>query len=404
MQLKCVASVQASQHGQETSHPTTPETSYRNLQWSADGTCLIATSHGHAVKTFVVPADLLEEQDEPSTLRPFSHIASPDPINAVAGYPFFDLQDPASTLILASQRDHPVRLSSAMTGERIASYSLVNPLTDAYISPNALVFSCDGSKFVAGSESLVSTFDISRPGQEPLSSTQTGPKKLQDDRWNPSTSIRGIISTLAIEPQSRVLAAGTFSRQVGLYDLEGQGGCVGAFSVMGNDADMEIRGGGITELNWSPCGRYLFVAERKSDGMMLYDIRNTGQLLSWCQGRKALTNQRLSVDITMPGESSYEIWAGGADGAVRMWKDAHLQENAVLPSFTQAVHHGTTAFEPLTVANTVTDPATSAAVHRSGGVIATCACQDHFAQQHLLEAGLDESATGTGRLRIWSFV
>lgn len=333
MQIKCLAS-------EEPSHTHLPRNSYRSLQWSADGTCLITTTHDYAIETIVVPVDLLDERDEPQILKPYSSIPSPDPINAVTGYPFFDLQSPASTLILSSQRDHPIRFSSAMTGERVASYPLINPLTEAYISPHALIFSSDGSRFVAGSESLISVFDVATSGHEPVASTQTGPKKLKDDRWNPSTSIRGIVSALAIEPSSKVLGAGTFTRQIALYDLEGRGTSVGAFSVAGNDADLDIGGAGITQLSWSPCGRYLYISERKSDGIMLYDIRNTGQLLSWCRGRAARTNQRLSIDIAMPTENSYELWAGGTDGAVRMWKDAHLDQNAVCPTFTWDAHDG----------------------------------------------------------------
>lgn len=333
MQMKCLAT-------DEPSHTRSPQTSHRSLQWSADGTCLITTNHDYAIETFVVPVDLLDERDEPQILKPYSSIPSPDPINAVTGYPFFDLQNPASALILASQRDHPIRFSSAMTGERVASYPLINPLTEAYISPHALIFSSEGNRFVSGSESLISVFDVASPGHEPVTSTQTGPKKAKDDRWNPSTSIRGIVSALSIEPCSKLLGAGTFTRQVGLYDLEGQGSCVGAFSIAGNDADLDIGGGGITQLSWSPCGRYLYISERKSDGIMIYDIRNTGQLLSWCRGRAAMTNQRLSVDIMMPTENSYEVWAGGSDGVVRMWKDAHLDENAVWPTFTWNAHDG----------------------------------------------------------------
>jgi telomerase Cajal body protein 1 len=346
MLLKCVAS--ADQRGRDTSVPSSEHhvTSYRSLQWSADGTCLIGTSYQHAIETFVVPVDLLDDHSEPMRLESYSSIASPDPINAVVGYPFFDLQDPNTNLILAAQRDHPIRLSSSVTGERVASYPLVNALTEAYICPNALLFSCDGSKFISGSENLLSVFDVSSPGSEPILSTQTGPKKVQDDRWNPSTSVRGIVSALAIEPSSRVMATGTFTRHIGLYDLEGQGACVGAFSIAGNDADAKIGGGGITQVSWSPCGRYLYIAERKSDGVMLYDIRNTGQLLSWCQGRKAMTNQRLAIDLAMAGENSYEIWAGGSDGVARSWTDAHLHEGAVLPGFEQATSGGMATHVP----------------------------------------------------------
>jgi telomerase Cajal body protein 1 len=334
MQLRCVA--HRCQDGE--AQPRAP--SYRSVQWSADGTCLIANTYDHTIETIVVPADLLDSHNEAPKLESFCSVQSPDPINAVIGYPFFDLQDPATTLVLAAQRNHPIRLSSALTGEKLASYPLVNPLTEAYICPNALTFSCDGTKFIAGSESLISIFDVAGPGQGPLQATQTGPKKLQDDRWNPSTSIRGIVSALAIESSSKVLAAGTFSRQIGLYDLEGQGGCAGAFSIGATQADVEISGAGITQLDWSSCGRYLYIAERKSDGIMVYDIRNTGQLVSWCQGRKAMTNQRLGFDITKSADGSCEVWAGGVDGVARMWKDPQAREGPVQHDSEHLTHQG----------------------------------------------------------------
>jgi telomerase Cajal body protein 1 len=341
MQLECVAYADQNNHEETPGTDAAWNSSYRALQWSADGTCLIATKYDHAVDTFVIPADLLEERDELLGITPFSSISSPNPIIAVTGYPFFDLQNAASCLVLAAQRDHPIRLSSAITGKRVASYPLINPLTEAYICPNALVFTCDGSKFIAASESLISSFDVSSSGSAPVTSIQTGPKKLQDDRWNPTTSLRGIVSALAVEPGSRILAAGTFSRQIGLYEAEGMGSCTGAFSIAGNDADSQIGGGGVTQLSWSPCGKYLYIGERKSDGLMVYDIRNTGQLLSWCVGRKALTNQRLGYDITTLNEGNYEVWAGGLDGEVRTWSGVHLKEGTVKPDSAHAVHTGT---------------------------------------------------------------
>lgn len=325
--------------GETSVHGTDLVNSYRNLQWSTDGTCLLATDCTNTIKTYVVPVNLLDHHDEPLTLEPYYSAISAEPVSAVAGVPFFDLQAPSTALVLSSARDHPLCLSSALTGEKVASYPLVNPLTEQWICPNALSFSVDGRYIIAGSESLLSVFDISASGSDPLHSIQTGPKKLNDDRWNPTTSIRGIISTLDVEPQSGLVAAGTFSRQVGLYDNNGSGDCVGAFSLAGNAADEEIGGRGITQVKWSPCGRYLYVAERKSDGIMLYDIRNSGQLLAWCKGRNAVTNQRLSFDLSDEG-GSLQAWAGGTDGIVRVWTDLHSREGAAMPDTTFGSHAG----------------------------------------------------------------
>ena len=248
-------------------------------------------------------------------------------------------------MILSTASEHPVRLSSALTGDRVASYPLISPTTEAYIKPQSILFTSNGSQFLAGSNSMISMFDLSRPGEEAFSSFKTGPKNSKSAWPNPTTSLRGLVSALAIDSQYNVLAAGTLSRQIGLYDSAGQGDCIGVFSVAGTEADQFIGGSGITQVFWSRCGRYLHIAERKSDGTLIYDIRNTGQLLSWTTGRKAMTNQRMKVELAAAqGTSNENIWAGGTDGNIRYWKEPHLREGAVEASCGPAVHNGECTF------------------------------------------------------------
>lgn len=214
-------------------------------------------------------------------------------------------------------------------------------MTEVFISPHSLLFNGQGDRFIAGSESLISIFDVSRPGQEPLSSIPTGPKRRKNIDYSGAVNMRGIVSALAIDSSTGVLAAGTYSRHVGLYDSSGQGDCIGVFSVEGTDADSHIGGGGITQVSWSPCGRYLFITERKSDGILLYDIRKTGQLLAWLEGRAAHTNQRLGVDVVgADGGAGQEVWAGGVDGLLRMWKNPYTRQGSVPPTFEYKGHDG----------------------------------------------------------------
>jgi len=214
-------------------------------------------------------------------------------------------------------------------------------MTEAVVSPHSLTFTPDCHSFIAGSDSVISTFDLSRPGQEPFSSLRTGPLRKRANWYDPSTSIRGIVSALALEPASKILAAGTFRRHVGLYDAAGQGDCIGVFSVEGTQADKHIGGSGITQACWTPCGRYLYIAERKSNGVILYDIRQTGQLLGWLDGRNANTNQRLGIDVVATDQQGgHEVWAGGLQGMVRVWKSAHEREGAVTPTFEWQGHEG----------------------------------------------------------------
>lgn len=290
------------------------------------------------------PPDLLEERDKPLQLEPYSTIPSTEPVYATAIYPFYSLQDPSTTLIVSSVRDHPIRLSSALVPQTLGTYSLVNPTTEAFITPHSILYpsSLGGTHFITGSDSLVCIFDVSRTGKDgPVSRLPTIPSKRKQIVGG-GVGMKGIVSALAMNPAGDgILAAGTFTRHVALYGSRGSGELIGTFSIAKTEADRHIRGSGITQLLWSPCGRYLYIAERKSQGMLVYDIRVTGQLLGWLEGREAFTNQRMKADVVATGEEeSHEIWAGGTDGVVRVWSNPFASIGAQKPAYEFSMHGG----------------------------------------------------------------
>jgi len=153
--------------------------------------------------------------------------------------------------------------------------------------------------------------------------------------------MKGIVSTLDLS-STGLLAAGTFTRSVGLYDSAGQGDCIAVFSVadeQSSGARTDIGGSGITQVRWSPCARYLYVAERKSDGILVYDIRVAGKKLGCLQGRRADTNQRLGIDV-VPTQSGHEICAGGTDGGVRIWTNPWEVQGVKDPKWGWEAHDG----------------------------------------------------------------
>ena len=190
--------------------------------------------------------------------------------------------------------------------------------------------------------------------------------------------MRGIVSAMCEATTFNVLAAGTFTRKVSLYASGEWIAPVGVFSVAGTEADAHIRGSGITQVLWSPCGRYLYIAERKSDGALLYDIRKTGQLLGWLEGRKADTNQRLGVEVVATGAEDHEIWAGGSDGTVRVWKNAWQTGKGQKADSEWALHRGNVNAHTLNHETTIdkaTDAVTSCLVHPTASVAVTCSGQ-----------------------------
>ncbi|KAJ5184137.1 hypothetical protein N7492_001753 [Penicillium capsulatum] len=316
---------------------------FTTVEWTPDGTSLLAASADHSIRTFILPPDLLEKESA-HDLKPYSTLPSAEPVYSMAAYPFFNLQDPSTTLFLSSVRDHPIRLASALAPSSVGSYSLVNPTTEAFITPHSIVYppTLGGTHFLTGSDSLICLFDVSRPGTEgPVSWLPTIPSKRKQIVGG-GIGMKGIVSAMAINPTGDgVLAAATFTRKVGLYSSNGSGELLGTFSIANTDANQAIGGRGVTQLLWSPCGRYLYIAERQSDGVLVYDIRVTGQMLGWLQGRKAVTNQRMKIDVVSSGgDGAHEIWAGGTDGFLRGWKDPVYSAGGQDPDWEFKIHDG----------------------------------------------------------------
>ena len=327
---------------------------------SPDGTTLLTDSADHHIRTFILsvvpfmlsirqandsrPRDLLDEKPSPHRLSPYSTLPSVEPTYDTAIYPFYSLQDPSTTLFLSSSRDHPIKLTSALAPTSLANYSLINPTTEAFITPHSIIYppTLGGTHFLTGSDSLICLFDISRFGSDgAVSWMPTIPSKRRQ-MVGGGVGMKGIISAMAVNPVGDgILAAGTFTRQIGLYGSNGSGESLGTFSFAKTEATRQVCGRGVTQVEWSPCGRYLYVAERKSDGVLVYDIRVTGQLLGWLQGRKALTNQRMKVDVVPSGEGdSHELWAGGTDGYMRVWRNPTHTIGGQDPDWEWKVHDG----------------------------------------------------------------
>ncbi|KAI9836364.1 MAG: hypothetical protein M1819_001393 [Sarea resinae] len=322
---------------------------FKNAQWTPDGTCIVTNSEDNVLRTFIVPADLLSsDRSTPHTLTPYTSIPHPEPTTTFTIHPSFSLADPRTHLLLSAPTDHPIQLHSALslsatTTTLLASYPLVHAPTEKHITPSSLLFHPGGTHFLAGSSNQIAAFDLSRPGSGPISTMATAPSRRQN-RVVGGVGLRGIVSAMAISADG-LLAAGTFSNNVGLYDQSGWGECTAIFSISSssspgdqnshsNDSNDEIGGSdpagtGITALHFSPCGRYLFVSPRQSDAILVYDIRVSGRRLGYLSGRAAHSNQRLGVDVTSTFFTSetgsrerIDVWAGGADGVVRVWKDA----------------------------------------------------------------------------------
>ncbi|KAI1382407.1 hypothetical protein F4677DRAFT_25251 [Hypoxylon crocopeplum] len=341
---------------------------FETAQWTADGTTILTFSSSNQVSGYIVPQDLLSPTaSRPLKLTPQTTIQLPEPSNVLAGAPYFQLAEPWTQQLLVSSRDHPIQLfylSSSPSPSPASCYPLTKARSETFLTATSLVWPSPGSHFIAGSRNMLAKFDISRTGEEPVVRVKTIPSERHLSKGN-GVGMRGTVSCLGAQPppDAGLVAAGTWTRWVGLYDFAqaGAAACVATWSVA-HAATREARvgGDGLTQTIWSPCGRYLLVGERKSTGILVYDVRVEGRLLGWVAGREALGNQRIGCDVFpgQEGSGGFEVWSGTTDGAVKVWEGVGSREGAHAPEWSWA------AAERSTIGSTC--------VHQSGTVVATC--------------------------------
>ncbi|KAH6615170.1 hypothetical protein C7974DRAFT_443286 [Boeremia exigua] len=332
-----------------TSAQSPPSTScIQEAQLSPDGTCIFTSDYARAFSVYPLSTDILSA---PTTqpLTPYARFQSADPIWAFACNPLFNLQDPSSTHVLISRRDRYITLHNALWDVSappsptpaappsspvnihtpLTSYKLTNPLTEAVTAPLSLAYSPSGTHFHAGATNALFTFDLSHP-EAPVTRIPTIPSARTKLKGG-GRGFKGAIAALAAAPQLSashgLVAAGARTRHVGLYDARG---AEVTHVALGGVRGETRSGAGVTGLRWSACGRYLYVGERDADVLLIYDARSFAFALGCCGGRAARGRQRLGFDVwSGNGGESHEVWAGGVDGKIRVWRDPQLREGVV---------------------------------------------------------------------------
>lgn len=366
-----------------------PSCFYTSARWSADGTCIIATTSDYEVSSFVLPTDLLDDSNNVKTLQPNATTRLPEAMQAISVAPYFTLSEPASQLFLTGCRDHPLQLynafppADAQVNTPICIYKLIRAETEEYITPTSLLWEQSGTHFICGSSNRLDYFDLSRTGSDgPVLTIPTIPSKRHVLKGG-GVGMKGIVSSLSAGPMGgnhdSLVAAGTWTRWMGLYDLQRSNKATANWSVA--DAEqaefqLDLGGQGIAQALWSPCGRYLVINERRASGLLVYDVRGTGKLVSVLTGRPATTQQRLGCDTfqVMPAEdgaggAGFEVWAGSQDGRVVVWREVGLHYGPVEPAWSWQAH---------------ISPTGSTALHPSGSVVATCS----GGWQHVADEGI----------------
>lgn len=393
-----------------------PISCIQEAELSPDGSCIFTADENRSLSVYPVASNLFTEQSA-QPLRPYSRLTSSNPIWSFAVNPQFDVNDANTTHVLLSRRDCYITLHNALwdiscmhdasittvndgpvdISKSLYHYKLVNSLTEAVTGPLSLTYSNDSKQFFAGTQNAILTYDLT--SSEPIHTIATIPSARNKLKGG-GRGFKGWISALATSPSSTqsdagLIAAGSRTRFIGLYDST-SGTEVTSVALPGtingrksrDEKCRELMGDGVSSLKWSPCARYLYVAERSSDALLIYDVRNFSFALGHCAERKAITKQKIGFDVWSAGVSSdggdvvsHEIWAGGTDGCVRVWSDPWAKEGAVQADDILQVGAGDA-------------PVVGTMVHSSGQV-AVAACGRRYVGEDMTSRGRRK---GGGRL------
>ena len=168
---------------------------------------------------------------------------------------------------------------------------------------------------------MIQIFDTTRPGKDCQKKPTVPTRKSKKGQ-------KGVISCLAFNPDhSDLYAAGSFLKSIGLYDSRAEelllllrdknqraNGRRGKPSPVvatnddgaglgknGSDATSSPPMGGLTQVQFSPDGLYLYSASRQDPFIRCWDIRNTANVLFRLERPGELTNQRLGFNVSSDG-------------------------------------------------------------------------------------------------------
>ncbi|XP_010529395.1 PREDICTED: telomerase Cajal body protein 1 [Tarenaya hassleriana] len=280
-----------------------PNNFLKGVKWSPDGSCFLTSSEDNTLRVFYLPQDGGDSAScGLSTSEEDSYGASlvvneGESVYDFSWYPYMSVSDPSTCVFATTSRDHPIHLWDSSSGEIRCTYRAYDAM-DEITAAFSVGFNPDGTKIFAGYNSSVRVFDIHRPGRDfKQYSTLQGNKEGQ----------AGILSSLAFsQANSGMLAVGSYGQTTGIY----------------REDNMELlyvlhgQEGGVTHVQFSKDGNYLYTGGRKDPYILCWDMRNAVEIVYKLYRATDNTNQRVSFDIEPCGR---HLGTGGQDGLVHIY-------------------------------------------------------------------------------------
>lgn len=296
-----------------------PNNFLKAVKWSPDGSCFLTCSDDNTFRVFP-----LQYYESNSNMDSCSSASDADsyPANLVIGegesvydycwYPYMSASSPDTCVFASTTRDHPIHLWDATSGQLRCTYRAYDAM-DEIAAAFSVAFNPAGTKIFAGYNKSLRIFDVHRPGRdfEQLSTLQ-GNKEGQS----------GIISSIAFcSSKSGMLATGSYDQTTAIY----------------REDNMELlyvlhgQEGGVTHVQFSKDGNYLYTGGRKDPYVLCWDIRKAVEIVYKLYRSTETTNQRIHFDVEPMGQ---HLATGGQDGLVHVY---NLQNGQWVSSFQAAL-------------------------------------------------------------------
>ncbi|KAF6163304.1 hypothetical protein GIB67_025168 [Kingdonia uniflora] len=295
-----------------------PNNFLKGVKWSPDGSCFLTSSEDNTLRVFDLPdtagvtnADACMSVADADSYEANLIVNEGESVYDYCWYPYMSTSDPTTCVFATTTRDHPVHLWDATSGQLRCTYRAYDAM-DEITAAFSVAFNPSGTKLFAGYNKSLRVFDIHRPGRDfEQYSTLQGNK----EGWS------GIVSALAFCPtHTGILAAGSYSQSTAIY----------------REDNMELlyvlhgQEGGVTHVQFSRDGNYLYTGGRKDPYILCWDIRNTVDIVYKLYRSSEYTNQRILFDIEPCGR---HLGTGGQDGQVHIYD---LQTGQWVASFQAA--------------------------------------------------------------------
>ncbi|GBG61386.1 hypothetical protein CBR_g20417 [Chara braunii] len=276
----------------------------RGIRWSPDGACLLANCEDNKLLIYDLPDEIVEScaldlsaSDLKDSFDPTVVVQEGENVYDYQWFPLMTASDLATCCFVSTTREHPIHLWDGITGQLRGTYRAYDD-KDEISAAYSLAFNLDGNKLFAGYGKMLRVFDVCRPGrQDRAFSTRTKSKEGQV----------GIISCLAVNPdRSGILAAGSYDRSTALYVED----TMELLFVLHGQV------GGVTHIQFSRDGNYLYTGGRKDPYILCWDIRQTSGIVYCMERVTGTTNQKMVFDIEPCGR---HLATGGEDGKIRLF-------------------------------------------------------------------------------------